>query len=147
MVRKIKWIDIGSTITQPKLEWLSSYEAGFNASVILLCRGLIMGKNWLDHPVFQERRYLLFGLIVTQFLLAFIVWNIHSIQTANSETTNYVSHIKELQGKIIHLDEVLTMSTYMAAASGDSKWEERYYHFEPKLGELIQNAITTSTRY
>ncbi|MCA8949887.1 MAG: response regulator [Planctomycetes bacterium] len=39
--------------------------------------------------------------------------------------------------EIVHLDEVLTMSARMAAASGDPAWIDRYHHFEPKLTEAI----------
>lgn len=35
--------------------------------------------------------------------------------------------LNRLGGKVIHLDEVLTMSTHMAAATGDIAWEDRYY--------------------
>lgn len=45
-----------------------------------------------------------------------------------------------LQGEIVHLDEVLTMSTRMAAASGDAHWELRYREFEPQLAAAISEA-------
>ncbi|MFZ0485340.1 MAG: hypothetical protein WAL93_18280, partial [Desulfobacterales bacterium] len=48
--------------------------------------------------------------------------------------------IEELRGIIIHLDEVLTMSARMAAATGDLRWEERYRSFEPKLDAAIKKA-------
>jgi len=49
--------------------------------------------------------------------------------------------IIELNGVITHLDEVLTMSARMAAATGDLKWETRYRGFEPKLDAAIKEAI------
>ncbi|MEE9554610.1 MAG: ATP-binding protein [candidate division Zixibacteria bacterium] len=52
----------------------------------------------------------------------------------------------ELRGIIVHLDEVLTMSAQMAAATGDLKWEERYREFEPVLGTAIDEAISLSHR-
>ena len=51
------------------------------------------------------------------------------------------SRIEELRGVIVHLDEVLTMSARMAAATGDSRWEERYHHFEPQLDAAIKETI------
>ena len=51
------------------------------------------------------------------------------------------SQIEELRGVIVHLDEVLTMSARMAAATGDSRWEERYHHFEPQLDAAIKETI------
>ena len=58
--------------------------------------------------------------------------------------TAQVSHIEELGGVIVHLDEVLTMSARMAAATGDRRWEERYHFFEPQLDAAIKE--TTKIR-
>ena len=49
--------------------------------------------------------------------------------------------IQKLAGDILHLDEVLTMSARMAAATGDIGWEERYRRYEPKLDEAIREAM------
>lgn len=49
--------------------------------------------------------------------------------------------VGELRGIIIHLDEVLTMSARMAAATGDLAWEERYRRFEPKLDAAIKESV------
>lgn len=49
--------------------------------------------------------------------------------------------LQELIGQIIYLDEVLTMSSRMAAATGESQWEIRYRRFEPKLDSAIKEAI------
>lgn len=40
-------------------------------------------------------------------------------------------------GRILHLDEVLTMSARMAAATGDPAWEARYRLHEPQLDGAI----------
>ena len=47
----------------------------------------------------------------------------------------------DLAGVITHLDEVLTMSARMAAASGDLKWEKRYRTYEPQLDVALQEAM------
>lgn len=49
--------------------------------------------------------------------------------------------LQRLSGDIIHLDEVLTMSARMSAATGERRWEQRYRRFEPKLDTAIQQAI------
>ena len=49
--------------------------------------------------------------------------------------------MEELSGIILHLDEVLTMSARMAAATSDLQWEQRYRRFEPKLDAAIKEAI------
>jgi signal transduction histidine kinase/ActR/RegA family two-component response regulator len=53
-------------------------------------------------------------------------------------------HVAELTGAIRHLDEVLTMSARMAAATGDLKWEERYHAHEPLLDAAIKELIALS---
>ena len=47
----------------------------------------------------------------------------------------------ELNGIIMQLDEVLTSSAQMAAATGDVKWEERYRRYEPQLSAVIKEAV------
>ncbi|MCK4887955.1 MAG: PAS domain S-box protein, partial [Planctomycetes bacterium] len=47
-----------------------------------------------------------------------------------------------LSGVITHLDEVLTMSANMAAATGDLSWEARYRQAEPQLDTAIKKAGT-----
>ncbi len=42
--------------------------------------------------------------------------------------------------RIRHLDEVLTMSARMAAATGNQSWIDRYRQFEPELSALILEA-------
>jgi hypothetical protein len=49
--------------------------------------------------------------------------------------------IQNLRSNIIHLDEVLTMSARMAAATGDPQWETRYREFETKLDAAIREAV------
>ncbi len=97
-----------------------------------------------QHPQHRTRlpRLVLIALIsVTVGLLLAIVW----IDLTWRATANAVKQrdlrIKELQGEIVHLDEVLTMSALMAATSGDEQWEQRYREFEPRLTKAIEEAL------
>lgn len=49
--------------------------------------------------------------------------------------------IMKTRGKIIHYDEVLTMSARMAASTGDSFWKKRYEIAEPRLAAAINTAF------
>lgn len=49
--------------------------------------------------------------------------------------------IQQLSGEIVHLNEVLTMSLRMAAATGDDAWQARYEAYEPMLVQVHQEAI------
>ncbi|MEO1560677.1 MAG: hypothetical protein AAFS12_13950, partial [Cyanobacteria bacterium J06632_19] len=55
--------------------------------------------------------------------------------------TAYELRIQALNDEIIYLDEVLTMSAQMNAATGNRMWEKRYRNFEPKLDTAIKKSI------
>ncbi|PHM07044.1 sensor histidine kinase [Nostoc sp. 'Peltigera malacea cyanobiont' DB3992] len=76
-------------------------------------------------------------------LLLFIpqVWlNLEAYYNFNSITKNEFK-LQRLSDEIIYLDEVLTMSARMNAATGNTIWEQRYRQFEPKLDIAIQESI------
>lgn len=49
--------------------------------------------------------------------------------------------LQNLSDRITYLDEVLTMSARMNAATGNSFWERRYKSFEPQLDVVIKESI------
>jgi hypothetical protein len=68
-------------------------------------------------------------------------WGTYRSYQANTLTKERNVKIEQLRGRIVHLDEVLTMSARMAVATGESRWEERYRRFEPQLEAAINEAI------
>ncbi len=60
---------------------------------------------------------------------------------------DYALRVEALRGQILHLDEVLTMSAKIAAATGDPLWEKRYRSFEGPLDTAIKNAISLTAGY
>ena len=48
--------------------------------------------------------------------------------------------LEELRGIIVHLDEVLTMSTRVMAVTADPMWERLYRSSEPQLDAAIEEA-------
>ncbi len=85
-------------------------------------------------------RALTVSLIITIVLFVafgYLIW--HSYEDfENTELANL--RLRELNGIILHYDEVLTMSARMAAATGNLFWAERYRHFEPLLDAAIKEA-------
>ncbi|WP_392534125.1 sensor histidine kinase [Nostoc sp. C117] len=82
-------------------------------------------------------------LTVLLTLLLFIpqIWlNLQAYYNFNSITKNEFK-LQILSDQITYLDEVLTMSARMNAATGNSIWEERYRQFEPKLDIAIKESI------
>jgi PAS domain S-box-containing protein len=86
-------------------------------------------------------RLLTIALVLTTVTFAWFGWVIFDARRDVKMFQDESLRIEELRGVIIHLDEVLTMSARMAAATGDPKWEERYRRFEPQLDAAIKETI------
>jgi methyl-accepting chemotaxis protein PixJ len=72
-------------------------------------------------------------------------WNVFNIYQGFQDTVNQEFALQKQADKIVHLDEVLTMSARMAASTGDLKWEERYNEFVPQLDEAITKTLDSVT--
>ena len=69
---------------------------------------------------------------------AWKLWDIQQDEVAlHRKAVDLAAHI----GRIMQLDEVLTMSARMAAASGDASYEARYRRFEPELDRVIKETM------
>lgn len=77
-------------------------------------------------------------------LLAALALLVTSIGSTRAEFLHVVADLRrvaELRGTILHLDEWLTMSARLAAATGHPQWGARYEEAEPRLDAAIQEAI------
>jgi signal transduction histidine kinase/CheY-like chemotaxis protein len=86
-------------------------------------------------------RALSVALAVTGVLLLWLSWNALDTNRLLREIQTRHMRLQELRGTIVHLDEVLTMSARMAAATGDPRWEQRYRQFEDPLDTAIKEAL------
>jgi signal transduction histidine kinase/CheY-like chemotaxis protein len=99
-----------------------------------------MTSEYQKPPDSGPVRALALALGVTALALACLAWNaVTSIRNV-ADVQRREARVEVLRGSIVHLDEVLTMSALMAAATGDARWEARYREFEPKLGQAIEEA-------
>lgn len=80
------------------------------------------------------------GMVATLVLLTLISLSTSNAYRALEEISTHELRLQGLIGRIMHLDEVLTMSARMAASTGELRWEERYRRFEPELDSAIQEA-------
>jgi PAS domain S-box-containing protein len=86
-------------------------------------------------------RLLAGALAISVFLVAGLAWSAYrSYRTVHTLQLQSL-RIKDLQGMLVHLDEVLTMSARMAAVTGDPAWELRYRQFEPQLDAAVKEAL------
>ena len=81
------------------------------------------------------------AFVFTAAVLAWLSWSTYDLYTYDTVIKGQVWRTEELRGTIIHLDEVLTMSARMAAATGDPQWEARYHRFEPQLDQAIKEIL------
>ena len=81
------------------------------------------------------------SLVLTAVALGGLGWMSYDNYRDTRTTEVLNSRIQELRGTICHMDEVLTMSARLAAATGDLQWEDRYRRFEPALDAAIKEAF------
>jgi signal transduction histidine kinase len=81
---------------------------------------------------------LTFAVIITFASIAWITWNFYQLYKFSEHIKSEHLRAEELRGTILHFDEVRTMAARMAAATGDSIWEKRYYQVEPQLDSAIK---------
>ncbi|MHC4185755.1 MAG: PAS domain-containing protein [Planctomycetota bacterium] len=85
-------------------------------------------------------KFVTLAFLLTMTILGALVWHAWDLYRDFKVTETLHLRTAELSGVIAHLDEVLTMSARMSAATGDPKWEGRYESFEPKLAAAIEEA-------
>jgi len=84
--------------------------------------------------------------LLTLAVLAWLSWFAYDTYKFFQDTNTRIVGLERARGDIIHLDEVLTMSASMAAATGEVDWIDRYRSFEPKLDAAIKQAIDIAQR-
>ncbi len=80
-------------------------------------------------------------LIISTLIVIFCLFQYIYLQKRNEEIQSKHISLTLNIGRIMLLDEVLTMSARMAAATGDMNYEERYNKFEPELDLIIKDTI------
>ena len=73
--------------------------------------------------------------------LGFLSWDAYYDYLYAEAQLPAIARMQIVRGEIVHLDEVLTMSARMAAASGNLDWETRYLQYEPQLDRAIKEAL------
>ena len=79
--------------------------------------------------------------VLALVILGGLSWGAYSEYRYAEAKLPTISRMHVARADIVHLDEVLTMSARMAAASGNLDWEARYRQFEPQLDQAIKDAL------
>jgi PAS domain S-box-containing protein len=71
-------------------------------------------------------------------------WTDYTTIKAHSAELSRAVKLSHNAARILHLDEILTMSARMAAATGDKAWIDRYQQYVTKLDYLIKETTSLS---
>ena len=70
-----------------------------------------------------------------------MAWTTYRNYRVIEDIQHHEMRVQDLRAQILFLDEVLTNSCSLAAATGEPRWEERYQRFLPKLDAAIAQAV------
>lgn len=101
----------------------------------------LFSEHEIRSPFSCPLRGLTIAIGVTLLLLVFVGLKICTGHRKAERLADAQLKTQRLIDEIIYLDEALTMSARMAAATGQSAWEERYLDFEPKLDAAIKEVV------
>ncbi len=128
---EVKWLNIFNRFVALFFVWITAF--------ICLLQKPVFFKELTSQ--LKSTRIYFNGVLISIVLFAlsgFIIWNLGLDFT---KTNNKNVTLQKLSGKIIHLDEVLTMSARMGAATADNQWEERYLKYEKQLDDTLNQTI------
>ena len=94
-----------------------------------------------DTSILSTPRTLIIVLIASVLVIGAIGRTVFRIHDREDELLNHTGAVNINISRILHLDEVLTMSAHMAAASGDLSYEVRYNKYESELNTHIKKTI------
>jgi diguanylate cyclase (GGDEF)-like protein len=83
--------------------------------------------------------------LCTAVLIVWFIWTGTSTRDAFRTASQKAVRVAELRGTIAYLDEWLTMSARMTAATGELRWAERYKEVGPKLDAALAEADAIAT--
>lgn len=115
-----------------------------NAPVMTAAQRKTAGLNNLTASTRISVRFLTAVLALTAAILVALGLYDHRAERVIKDMSDHYAQIDKFRSEIIHYDEILTMSARMAAATGDTKWVERYKLYEPRLTAAIGQAIALS---
>lgn len=81
------------------------------------------------------------GVIMLLLVAACLAWSSYRSYRLMADVHDIQKPLQELSGRIKYLDEVLTSSALLAAATADRAWEERYRAHDPQLEATLKSAV------
>lgn len=88
-------------------------------------------------------------IMITTLIVSFtgILFILKSVTKSNQTYHNLHQHynsVQKLHGQVLRIDEILTMSCWVASTTGDRYWADRYNQHVPKLEKTLKKLIEMS---
>jgi diguanylate cyclase (GGDEF)-like protein len=87
------------------------------------------------------RRQLAIIVVFSLLVLSYEIWDAYDDYTWYRTQTPLIARMQKDEAEIARLDEIATTSVQWAVASGDPYWVMRYRQSEPKLAQLLADAV------
>lgn len=84
---------------------------------------------------------LIAGVTMLLLVAACLAWSSYRSFRLMAEVNEIQRPLQELSGRIRYLDEVLTSSALLSAATSDAAWEQRYQTHDPQLDNALKEAV------
>lgn len=102
--------------------------------------------NWYQSYVSFSKHSIFFVVPLTIAIFMLLAFYVVGTYRDFNNIREYFK-ITEKTGTVARLDEVLTMSAKMAAATGNLDWEQRYLKYDPELSDAIDKAIAFDWKF
>ncbi|MHC1724904.1 MAG: PAS domain S-box protein [Syntrophobacteraceae bacterium] len=87
--------------------------------------------------------YLFAGTLVLTSVLSILVgWHVLDSYNDSRHIQSRDMRLLDLCWTVFHRDEVLSLAVWMAASSGEPKWEPQYLDFEPEIDAALREMAT-----
>jgi signal transduction histidine kinase len=84
------------------------------------------------------------GVVLTLLLCGGLIWIVDDIESSHDALAEDNLALTRLSGRLQYLDEVLTNSALLTAATGDVSWRARYTETEPEMARALSEALRLS---
>jgi diguanylate cyclase (GGDEF)-like protein len=101
----------------------------------------VLDDRWVNRTTRAARRAVLIAYLVTLLFVVVLALERFAFTSANQAAMRDVKTSHQIMSNILLEDERLTMSAYMAAATGDLTWVKRYEVQIPLMDAAISAAI------
>lgn len=91
---------------------------------------------------FNPIRAMIFCVLVTLAIFAVLGYNLNGIYTSFNKLVDVDFKLTRLTGKVVYLDELLTMSARLAVTTGDLRWQKRWNENLEPIDKAIKEANT-----